>query len=121
MKRRAVLVVATVLALAAAGSAAAAGTQPTGPVYDADGNLIGTPFVPSSGVEGKRLTEQDAIARAIAYPKIHGWVGRYDAKTLTKQATYKKDGRYWEVKVWTGGKAGQIGRASCRERVSDTV
>jgi hypothetical protein len=109
LRRRAVCVLAAALALAAAGSAAAqTQTQPTGPVYDANGNLIGTPFVPKSGQDAQRLTEQTAIARALAYPKIRDWVDRYDPKSLTKQAVYKKDARNWEVKVWTHGKAGQI-------------
>ncbi len=108
LKRRAVCVLAAGLALAAAGTAAAAQTQPTAPVYDANGNLIGTPFVPSKGEDQTRLNQKEAIAAALAYPKIRDWVGRYDAKTLTKQAVYKKDARNWEVKVWTVGEAGQI-------------
>ncbi len=77
------------------------------PAYDADGNLIQTPFVPQ-GQNGERLTEETAIETALANPKIADWIARYEGEKLTKQATFKEEQRYWQVKVWVPGKAGQI-------------
>ncbi len=77
------------------------------PAYDADGNLIQTPFVPQAA-EGERLTEDQAIALALANPKIAAWVKRYEGEKLTKQATFKEEQRHWQVKVWVPGRAGQI-------------
>ncbi len=91
------------LALAAPAVAAAQ----VAPVYDADGNLIQTPFVPQ-GESGERLTEETAIETALANPKIADWIARYKGEKLTKQATFKDEQRYWQVKVWAAGKAGQI-------------
>jgi hypothetical protein len=98
------------LALAAPAVAAAQ----TGPSYDADGNLIQTPFVPQ-GDEDRRLTEDQAIALALANPKIAGWVARYKGEKLTKQATFKEEQRIWQVKVWVPGKAGQIVEAKVED------
>ena len=95
---------AAVLALTLAGPATAA--QPTSPVYDAEGNLVQTPFVPQA--EPARLTEKNAIEAALARPKIAEWVARYPPKRLTKEATFDEETRVWTVKVWMEGEAGQI-------------
>ena len=100
------------LALALAAPAVAAAQ--TGPSYDADGNLIQTPFVPQ-GDEGARLTEEQAIATALADPKIAGWIERYKGEKFTKQATFKEAERVWQVKVWVPGKAGQIVEAKVED------
>jgi len=98
------------LALASAATfvaAAPAATVPTSPVYDNEGNLIGTPFVPSE--EGDtRLTEEEAIRAALGHPKVADWVERYSGRKLTKEATYDESDGLWEVKVWAPGEAGQI-------------
>ena len=103
---------ALVLALAAAALAAAApaaAAVPTAPVYDAEGNLTGTPFVPAEERMEPRLTEGQALATALRFPKIAEWVGRYPAEGLTKEATYEDDEATWEVKVWSSlPDAGQI-------------
>ena len=58
---------------------AAAATTPSGtvtePVYDADGRLIQTPFVPSSAAA--RLTEAQATRILLRYPKVADWLERY--------------------------------------------
>ena len=51
-----------------------------------------------------------AIALALADPKIADWVDRYEGEKLTKQATFKEDTRNWEVKVWAPGKPGRSSR-----------
>ena len=94
-------------ALAALALAAPAAAVPTSPVYDADGNLIGTPFVPQEKGE-PRLTEARAIAVALANAKIGEWVARYPEKGLTKEGTFDETDRVWTVKVWAREEAGQI-------------
>jgi hypothetical protein len=89
--------------------APAAVAAPTSPVYDSEGNLIGTPFVPSDEESGQRLTEQQAIAAALRVPKVEAWIARYPADSLTRQATLDEETRVWEVKVWSSlPDAGQI-------------
>jgi hypothetical protein len=99
-------------ALALAAPAAAAG--PTAPVYDSDGNLIQTPFVPT-GDATKRLGEQEAIDLALANPKIRDWIARYGDAKLIKQGTFKDEDRLWTVKVWAPGDAGQIVEAKVED------
>ena len=95
------------LLLAPALTAGPTTTAPGSPIYDADGNLIGTPFVPAD--EGQpRLTEPRAIAVALAHPKIADWVARYPKKGLTKEATFTEGDAVWTVKVWGPDEAGQI-------------
>ena len=98
----AVAAVAAVLVLA--GPAAAQ----TSPVYDADGNVIGIPFVPQEEEPEPRLTEDEAISVALANPKIDDWVERYPRKGLTREGTFDEAAGLWTVKVWTQGEAGQI-------------
>jgi hypothetical protein len=106
--------VALAFAFALAGPAVAA--APTRPVYDARGNLVGTPFVPAA--EEPALEEDEAIARALAEPKIRDWLDRYPARTLTKSAELDGDTGLWEVKVWSSlPDAGQVALA----RVEDST
>ncbi len=98
---RLAFVAAAVVALVAP----AAGAQ-SGPIYDADGNLIGTPFVPPP--REARLTEEKALDLALRDPKLRDWVERYEGRKLTKDATFEEDDGVWTVKVWVPGEAGQI-------------
>ena len=96
--------VALFLCLVFAGTAAGLATSP---VYDSEGRLIETPFVPPPPEH--TLDEKRAIALALADPKIREWVARYPEQGLTKSATFQKDKSSWEVKVWsTEPDAGQI-------------
>jgi hypothetical protein len=87
---------------------AAAATTPSGtvtePVYDADGRLIQTPFVPSSAAA--RLTEAQATSILVRYPKVADWLDRYPPKPQT-DAEYRAPTDEWVVKAWSGD-AGQI-------------
>jgi hypothetical protein len=97
--------VAALVALALAGAAHAA--VPTSPVYDSNGNLIGTPFVPPP--TEPLLTEQEAVGRALADDKVADWLDRYPADSLSKEATFDDDAMVWTVKVWSSlPDAGQV-------------
>ena len=99
---------AVALALTVAPPAAA---QEPGQTYDSEGNLVQTPVVPSGDGE-RSLTETEATALVMAFPKVADWVGRYPAKTVTKDATYDDDERVWNVNVWSSlPDAGQIVKA----------
>ena len=106
MELRAAL--ATLVAVfAAVALAAPAGAQPpTAPVYDSDGNLVGTPFVPAP--REARLSEETAISLALRNPKVDRWVDRYAGEKLTNEATYEEDDGLWTIKIWVPGEAGQI-------------
>ena len=96
-----------VAALVAAGSAAAA--SPNAPVFNSNGDLVGTPFVPQDKPSAASLTEKQAIAAALANEKIADWVARYPQKGLTKEATLDDKSGLWSVKVWSDlPDAGQI-------------
>jgi hypothetical protein len=115
----AALAAGLVLAAPALGAPATA-TNPTSPVYDSDGNLIGTPFVPSEGDSEPALAEEDAIAAALDHPKVRDWVARYRGLELTEQGTFE-DG-IWTVKVWAPEPRGQIVEAKVEDasgRVSE--
>jgi hypothetical protein len=99
---------ATAAALAVLVLAAPAfGAVPTSPVYDAEGNLIETPFVPQDEAKPE-LTEEQAIGAALNFPKVRDWVERYSGQKLTRQAEYNEENGVWTVKVWAPGDAGQI-------------
>jgi hypothetical protein len=105
---------AGLVALALASTAPAAAAQSTGPVYDSEGNLVGTPFVP--GEQEPQLTEDEAIARALADPKIEDWLDRYPTRTLTDSADLDRDTGVWEVKVWSSlPDAGQVALAKVED------
>jgi len=104
--RRYVLLAALLVLLAFAASGSAA-TPPTAPVYDSEGRLIGTPFVPPP--PRPVLDEKRVLALALADSKIADWVARYPADGLTKQATFDGEKHNWTVKVWSDlPDAGQI-------------
>jgi hypothetical protein len=85
-----------VLLLTAGGATAQTATSP---VYDSEGRLVETPFVPAP-VE-PRLTAEQALELALADPKIAEWVERYPSGTLTDDATFEEGPRVWTVKVWS--------------------
>ncbi len=95
------LLAALVLASAAAGQA-----TESGPVYDGDGRLIETPFVPSP--DETRLSSEAATDLALAFPKVRDWVSRYREEDQVTQATFESDQRLWTVKVWADDEAGQV-------------
>jgi hypothetical protein len=95
-----VLAAAAVAVLTLAAAPASAGV-PTAPVYDAEGNLIGTPFVPQEREGEPQLTEEQALTQVLRDPKVADWVGRYPDDSLTDEARYDEEQRSWEVKVWS--------------------
>jgi hypothetical protein len=98
--------VAALVALAVAAPAAGQ-TAPTTPVYDARGNLIGTPFVPEP--VQPLLTEDQAIERALANEKVADWLDRFPETSLTKQGELDEDAKVWTVRVWSSlPDAGQV-------------
>ena len=103
-------------ATAGAGTTTGPLAPPASPVYDADGNVIGAPFVPR-GDDAPRLVEAQAIANALGNGKVAGWVRRYEGEKVTEAATFDADTGLWEVKVWGPPDAGQIVLA----RVDDTT
>ncbi len=105
---RALLPLAAAVLLGLAVASPAAAQTPTSPVYDADGNVIGAPFVPQEDTPPSRMREPQVLALALADPKIADWVDRYEGQKLTKDATFDEDTRTWDVKVWAPAPAGQI-------------
>jgi hypothetical protein len=66
----------------------------TAPVYDADGNLVETPFVPPP-VE-PLLDEERAVELVLANEKVADWVERYDGR-LTDSGDFDEERRTWQV------------------------
>jgi hypothetical protein len=90
-------------------AAPAAPADPTVPVYDSNGNPIEVPFVPQDKPGLATLTEKQAIAAVLRYPKVADWVSRYPAKSLTKEATFDDETGLWDVNMWSSlPDAGQI-------------
>jgi hypothetical protein len=80
---------------------------PTAPVYDEEGRLIETPFVPAAREPG--LTPERARELALANPRIADWVARYPEDGLTDDASFSEADNSWTVKVWSDEPdAGQI-------------
>ena len=82
---------------------AAAATGPTTALTGGKGT-VEQPFTPSTGAA--RLTEHDALARFLSFPKVAQWLERYPPKPQT-EATFDRATRVWTVKVWSG-LAGEI-------------
>jgi hypothetical protein len=109
MFRQVLLTALGVLALALAAAPAAAAQATT--EYDSEGNLVQAPVVPDE-TQQRRLSEKEATALVMAFPKVADWVERYPPKTVTKDATYDDEDRVWEVNVWSSlPDAGQIVKA----------
>src|SRR5205823_4964 len=99
------LLAAAVCALALAPAAAAATTTPTGPVFDANGHLVQTPFAPSPSTP--HLAKERALTLFEAHRKVATWLSRYPKKGLVDEETYDSKTASWTVKIWWG-KAGEI-------------
>jgi hypothetical protein len=56
---------------------------------------------------GKRLDEASALKIFLRTGKVADWVGRYPRSSLTKEAVFDTQGRYWTVRIWAK-KAGEI-------------
>jgi hypothetical protein len=102
------LLAAAVLCALVAAAGASAATTPTtaatAPVYDGNGRLVQTPFVPPPA---QRLTKQQAIDGFLAFPKVAHWLAHYPRKTWVTDATYDDKAQVWKVNVWSG-KAGEV-------------
>jgi hypothetical protein len=107
-------------ALLAAPGAAAQTTKPSSPVYDSDGNVVETPFVPQDepAAPSARLTGEQATRAALAYPKVRDWLDRYEGQKLTDDAQLDRENGVWTVKVWAPGEAGQIALVQLEDATS---
>ena len=105
--RRHLVAAAAALGLSLLVAAGASAQNATSPVYDSEGRLIETPYVPAP-VE-PRITQDAAVDLARADPKIADWLDRYPAEGLSDQATFEDGQRVWTVKVWSSlDDAGQV-------------
>ena len=84
-------------------------------MFDGDGNLVETPFIPAP--DPARLTEERAERIFLAHPKVSDWLARYPREDRVVQAAFEQDKGTWRVRVWWG-EAGQIadGRVDDRTR-----
>jgi hypothetical protein len=102
---RLVLLAAVLVALVLV-SVAHAETPPA-PVYDQEGRLIETPFVPAA--PEPILTPERARELTLANGRIADWVARYPEDGLTDDASFSEADNSWTVKVWSDQPdAGQI-------------
>ena len=108
---------AAALAALAFAAPAGAATAPTEPVFDQEGRLVETPFVPSEG--NARLTEKQAIAILFRDDKVADWLDRYPPKPATA-AEYRAATDDWVVKAWSG-KAGQIVLGKVDDRTGEVT
>jgi hypothetical protein len=102
--RRAGLLATVVCALAVAPAAAAA-TTPTGPVYDAKGHLVQTPFAETAVVPQR--TKEWVLHAFERHSKVADWLARYPKTGLVDEETFDSKTTSWTVKIWWG-KAGEI-------------
>jgi len=88
--------------------AAAAGTTPapTAPVFDSNGRLVQTPFVPNEA-GSRRLTKAEALQNFEHNAKVAAWLRRYPRHGLVDDETYSAKTGMWTVKIWRGA-AGEI-------------
>ena len=108
---------AAALAALAFAAQAGAATAPTEPVFDQDGRLVDTPFVPTEG--NARLTDERAIAILFRNDKVADWLDRYPPKPQTA-AEYRPATNEWVVKAWSG-KAGQIVLGKVDDRTGEVT
>ncbi len=73
------------------------------------------PSLPALPGDPPRLTEDEAVAAALADPKVAAWLERYPPDPAT-DGSFREESREWVVKVWSG-EAGQVAEA----RVEDTT
>jgi hypothetical protein len=88
--------VAAALAFAQPGGGA---TTPTAPA----------PPLPALPGDPARLTEDAAVEKALAHPKVAAWLERYPPDPST-DASFREETRTWVVKAWSG-EAGQVVQA----------
>ena len=88
-------------------------------VYDGEGRLIETPFVPTPAAT--RLDEERATQLALAHPKVGEWVARFTQEELVTQARFDEKRGQWEVKAWAGDRAGQIALAQVRDATGEIL
>ena len=107
MARRLIALSAVLAALALAANAVAATTTtaPTAPVFDGQGHLVQTPFVPSAG--NPRLAKEHVLAIFEADEKVAAWLKRYPAGGRVDEETFDAKDGSWTVKIWWGA-AGEI-------------
>ena len=98
---------------------AGAQSSDSGPVYDGDGRLIETPFVPAQAAT--RLDEEGATKLALAHPKVGDWVARFSQEELVTRARFDEERGQWEVKAWAGDRAGQIALAQVRDATGEIL
>ena len=111
------LALAGALAALALAAPAGAATTPTEPVFDSEGRLVETPFVPSEGAA--RLTENEAVRILFRDEKVADWLDRYPPKPQT-DAEYRPATDDWEVKAWSGD-AGQIVLGKVDDRTGEVT
>lgn len=70
---------------------------------------MASPSVGSTPADLARLTEDEAVAIALANAKVGAWLERYPPGPTTA-ATFRPETRTWVVKAWSG-EAGQIAQA----------
>ncbi len=101
--RRRLFFAVVLVALGVAGPALAAGgtTSPAAPVYNDQGRLIQTPFVPlqfgspqHTKLQALHIFEQD--------PKVAAWLARYPVKGRTESETYAAAGQQWTISISWG-------------------
>jgi hypothetical protein len=118
--RRALAAAAVAALVGAPGALGQTTSQPSSPVYDSDGNLVETPFVPQdeAAAPSVRLNEEQATRAALAHPKVREWLDRYEGQKLTDDAELDRDSGLWTVKVWAPGEAGQIALVKLEDSTS---
>ncbi len=111
MRRRLVLL-ATGLAALTLAPAATAGTTPapTAPLFDSNGRLVQTPFVPNEA-GSRRLTKAEALGNFEHNAKVSAWLRRYPRHGLVDEETYSVKSGVWTVKIWWGA-AGEIAQGT---------
>jgi len=93
--------------------APAAGAAVTSATSETTGGTAGVeqPFSPVTGAP--RLSEEKALERFLAVPKVANWLDRYPRKPQT-EATFDGATRAWTVKIWSG-RAGQIAQGNVQD------
>ncbi len=71
--------------------------------------VLAAPAVAATGQDTARLTDERAIALALAHPRVASWLERYPPDPTTS-ATFREETRTWVVKAWSGD-AGQIAQS----------
>ncbi len=67
------------------------------------------PVVKFTQTHGERLNESSALKIFLHADKVADWVGRYPRSSVTKEAVFDAQGRFWKVSVWAA-RAGEIAK-----------